>query len=307
MKIAEIRKKFSEGEVDKANYIKLMYEEIHSKIFDYAEFLQFTDISKIEIQSDLVIFEERKYGIKMICLENDRRLPPIEAINFLQYEPSDSSMMLRLMPESGTVLDVGANSGWYSLLYARYNSDLDIYSYEPIPKTFELLQRNIELNELNNIKIFNYGLSNVNDRITFYYYKEVSGNASARKMTKEYENDLIECDVKKLDDICETFEKPIEFIKCDVEGAEYLVIEGALGVISNDKPIIFLEMLRKWAEKYGYHPNEIIDLMEEKEYSCFTVDGDKLKEFRRMDAKTIETNYFFLHRKKHRSLVEKFS
>ena len=99
----------------------------------------------------------------------------------------------------------------------------------------------------------------------------------------------------------------VDFIKCDVEGAELLVFKGGLNTIKRDKPIIFSEILRKWSAMFNYDPNEIFDLFKSEGYLAFTVNTNVLLPFCRMDESTVETNFFFLHAEKHRDLILKWS
>ena len=55
----------------------------------------------------------------------------------------------------------------------------------------------------------------------------------------------------------------IDFIKCDVEGNELSVIQGGEKLIKSHKPIILLELLRKWSARFNFHPNEVIELLRE--------------------------------------------
>ena len=96
----------------------------------------------------------------------------------------------------------------------------------------------------------------------------------------------------------------VDFIKCDVEGAELFVYQGGIESIQKNQPIIFTEMLRKWSAKFNYNPNEIIDLLFGLGYRCFIAKADQLVEFFRMDDNTIETNFFFLHSDNHSALIE---
>lgn len=97
----------------------------------------------------------------------------------------------------------------------------------------------------------------------------------------------------------------VDFIKCDVEGAELLAFQGAKETLQRDKPIVFTEMLRKWAAKFNYHPNEIIMLFSTFGYRCFYADGEALKELLVMTDETLETNFFFLHCEKHEQVINK--
>ena len=85
-----------------------------------------------------------------------------------------------------------------------------------------------------------------------------------------------------------------------------LAFRGGLNVITKFKPIIFTEMLRKWSEKFNYHPNDIIKFFADIGYDCYVNEGDFLKLFARMDDLTKETNFFFLHRDKHKEKIKRF-
>ena len=64
-------------------------------------------------------------------------------------------------------------------------------------------------------------------------------------------------------------------------------------------------MLRKWSAKFGYHPNDIINFMKEIGYQCYTItDNYKLRKIEEVTEKTVETNYFFLHKEKHTEIIE---
>lgn len=63
---------------------------------------------------------------------------------------------------------------------------------------------------------------------------------------------------KKMDDWNKENNIYPDFIKCDVEGAELLVLKGGEETLKSKKPVIFIELIRKWAQKFNYHPNEVI-------------------------------------------------
>jgi hypothetical protein len=63
-------------------------------------------------------------------------------------------------------------------------------------------------------------------------------------------------------------------------------------------------MLRKWSARFGYHPNEIIQLLASLGYRCFYASQDRLIGLLAMDETTKATNFFFLHVDKHRKHIE---
>jgi FkbM family methyltransferase len=246
----------------------------------------------------------RSVGIKIVCDPMDKRIAPIEILNFGAYEPVDLDMILRLFDENSNFFDIGANVGWYSLYIAKNFPDATVFAFEPIPVTFNYLKRNININHLSNIHLHNFGFSNREETLKFYYYPEVSSNASAANLSESETVREVPCQVRKLDDFVKDTGVRVDFIKCDVEGAELFVYQGGIECIKRDKPIIFTEMLRKWSAKFSYQPNDIIELLAQVGYRCFVAKQKTLTEFFVMDEHTLETNFFFLHADKHAAKIK---
>ncbi len=307
MSLIKTQQNYRDGILEKPEYIESMYQNHHQNLFDFQKFIHTTDINKIEITKDEVIFDCGEHGIKILGVEKDFRLAPIEILNFSKYEPEETQMILDLLPKGAVIFDIGANIGWYSFLFSANDQSSTIYSFEPIPKTFENLKKNFKLNKPLNVSILNYGLSNQNADLNFYYYPEGSGNASSVNVSEREDIMTITSKVKRLDDCIETLTSSLDFIKCDVEGAELLVFQGAINTLKKHQPIVFSEILRKWSKKFNYHPNDIINLFKEIDYKCFVVKNNKLSIIEVVDVDTIETNYFFLHKEKHQHLIKQFN
>ena len=287
------------GELDKSSFIRNMYEKGHRTLFDYAQHLPSTNIKKIEVEDNSLILTSRSRGIRVECPLGDHRSAPIEALNFFDYEKDEVAMIENLVSDSANFFDIGANIGWYSLNIGAGRSGAHVFAFEPIPNTFSQLERNVSLNSLQNITLCNFGFFNSVGEFTFYYYPEGSGNASSANLTGRSDVEQVRCKVRTLDDYTEQNRIRVDFIKCDVEGAELMVFQGGMQTILRDKPIVFSEILRKWSGKFGYSPNEIFVLFRSMDYRAFTLQGTKLHEFLFMDENTVETNFFFLHANQH--------
>jgi FkbM family methyltransferase len=294
MDLKTLRKNFRLGELKKPEYIDRMFE-IHRNLFAYSHHIPDTDIASIEIRDGSVIMTSRSSGVRIVCNEDDKRIAPIEILNFGHYERDESAMMLSLIRERDTIFDIGANIGWYTINFAKQFPFASIQAFEPIPQTFQQLEQNIKLNGCENVKARNIGLSNREDTLTFYYYASGSGNASSANLANDPATREISCAVTTLDTYCHKSDVRVDFIKCDVEGAELLVFQGGQQTIARDKPVVFAEMLRKWSTKFNYHPNDILELFFKLGYRCFFVQGAKLQEFFAMDDETVETNFIFCH------------
>lgn len=304
MSLSTLRDSYLKKEIDKWEYIDSMYE-MHTRLFEYSDFITDTNISRIEIQDKKVIMTFRDSEVKFICSKSDKRVAPIDALNFKVYEQDELKMQLNLIEPSFNVLDIGANYGWYALHIAKQSPNAAIFSFEPIPSTFKCLNENVALNNVSNIETLNFGLSDKEGKFNFFYDSSLSVNASLANVSGNSNIEEVVCNVKTLDEYW-LEQKQIDFIKCDIEGAELFALKGGAKSIQKFKPIIFCEMLRKWTAKFNYHPNDIIAFLKEIGYCCFTLANEKLRPFEKVDEETIETNYFFLHKEKHQNQIQKY-
>jgi FkbM family methyltransferase len=302
-RLKELQSLFRQNQISKEDYINRMHE-IHAILWEYQELIKEENVSSIEITKDEVRLTSGE-GVKMLCDPVDERIVPIEILNFGDYESSEIRMIQRFLEKDSVVLDIGANTGWYSLRLSKNVPQGLIIAFEPIPKTFEYLKKNIEINGAKNIRIHDYGLSDKDENIEFYYDPTLSGATSLRNLHENRKNSRIRCIVRRLDGVISEETSRIDLIKCDVEGAEIFVIKGALETLKRTKPVLFLEMLRKWSAKFDYHPNDIIRLLNGIGYECYCIEGEKLSCVKEIDEQTIATNFFFLHPQKHKRFIPK--
>ncbi len=306
MKLHQIKQQFQSGAIDKGAYIDEM-SRLHERLFEYAEFIKDTDIRSIEIADGKLVMTSRAAGIKLLCSNQDKRMAGMDALNFGSYEHEEVAMVLRLMKPGQTVLDIGANIGWYSISIAKRFPDSVIHAFEPVPATYSQLRTNLMLNDMDNVHAHNFGFSDQEKALGIYYCPDCSVGASAANILERDEAQFVQCKMKTIDGFIDENDISIDFIKCDVEGAELFVYQGGLKSIKKHNPIIFSELLRKWAAKFNYSPNDIIDLLAGCGYLCFAVHEDKLIGFDKMDDNTMETNFFFLHSEKHVSEITQWT
>ena len=169
---------------------------------------------------------------------------------------------------NGHAVDVGANSGLYSLYFA--NCFDHVYAFEPHPISFSLLEINIKYCNLKqNITAYNYGLSSKEGVATLYEFKD---STSCATFEKEFATKSIntvphfKCHLKTLKE--ENFrDKKIRFLKIDVENHELEVLKGAKMLIKSHKPVILIE---DWKSKSG-KKSDVIKFLENLGYNSFLV------------------------------------
>lgn len=307
--IHSVRKAYGSGDLSKADFI-LEMSKIHKQLFAYSELLYETNLSSIHIHRGEVIAEFSDPTIKMTCPIGDHRIAPMEALNFGSFECGEIGFVRRLVAHLGganiKIYDIGANAGFYSLALSKYFPGLEGVAFEPVPFTYAYLRRNLELNEISKINALRIGLSDRGGELVFSVVSEHSG-ASFISAAPEGENvQAVSCSVTTVDDFISQGGAVPAFIKCDVEGAEFLVFKGARKLLANQRPAIFTEMLRKWAGRFGYHPNDLIRYFSELDYSCFVIRGDKIWPVESVNGDTPDTNYIFLHQENHRAAILEF-
>lgn len=306
MTLSELRQAHESGKLPKHDFIAEAHRR-HAVLFEYPEYLKKTDISSIEITPDGVVMKFGTSGVRMLCDPTDKRIAPIETLNFYQYEPAELSLILPLIPAGGTVLDIGGNFGWYSLQIARTIPGVRIFAFEPIPQTYDYFCRNLRLNSVTNVEALNMGLSNKPGELVFYFCKDSSGSASSANIGDRADATKITCRVETLDHFVSQRKLKVDFVKCDVEGAELLVFQGALETLAAQKPAILSEMLRKWSAKFNYHPNEIIQLLGKIGYRCHEIHEGRLRPLAVMTDETTATNFVFLHPDRHGDVLRQVS
>ena len=310
MTLNEVKDLYATKQIGKADFIDKMHD-LHMSLFEYTFLIKETDISKITIEDDKLLMTSRATpyhagGISFYCDLLDKRAAPFETFNFGTYESGDSALIYKIVEPDYTVFDVGGNIGWYANHIAPLLTNGTIYSFEPIPETFKKLQKNVELNGYKNIVLENFAFSDKEDKIKFFYSPTMTAAASSANITENNQMQELECITNTVDNYVSTNNiKKVDFIKCDVEGAEFMVFKGAKQTIQKYKPIVFSEILRKWAAKFNYHPNDIINFYKDMGYHCFVARNYGLVYFDYVNDNTVETNFFFLHPEVHKEKINK--
>lgn len=162
------------------------------------------------------------------------------------FEPEVQPIFKAIVPHVCTFIDIGANSGFYSLLAAGLNPTCRIFAFEPMPSGLETLEQNIALNGFaGRITAHRAALSNENRGGSFYIPKGVrlpTGGSELNSAVEETEE--VPCDFMRLDDfVSREGINEIGFIKIDTERTENLVIEGAIESIRRFRPVMVVEIL----------------------------------------------------------------
>ncbi len=227
---------------------------------------------------------------------------------FDEGKEPDLAIIKYIIDKGDTVIDIGANVGWYT----KYLSDLvaetgKVISIEPIPETFSILCYCVKKLKMNNVKLYNYAISDTHGMCEMevpkydfggfnYYQSRIISNNQNKISSLKYFSVITEC----IDNILEELGNKVSFIKCDVEGNELNVIKGALKVISKNKPVWLIELSSDPDENDSY-ASKLVTIMQENGYSPYWFNKNRL--YKRLVGHK-STNYFFFTLDHLREMIE---
>ena len=298
----ELRQRFEAGDLDK-HALSFEMREHNRALEDYADLLTRGEVASVTVRPSEILIESALAPVSFACDLDDAGAPPVVALAQGRYEAEEMRVLRALLGDASTFLDVGANVGWYALHAAALFEDLRVIACEPVPQTHAILARNVATNDLD-VEVLNVAISDEEGELEIWASAAYSGAASAAP-SRSYEGaKSVRCTKTTLDSTVSTRGLKVDVIKADVEGGELAVIRGGLETIDRDRPAIMLEMLRIHAAPFGYHPNDLIDLLAQRGYESYAVtEGNGIVPFDRMDDSTVETNFLFVQPDRHGEAV----
>jgi FkbM family methyltransferase len=180
--------------------------------------------------------------------ECDDGLPSYFYYEVPYREKADLRLFMELSKKSATIVDIGANTGLFSVLASRVNPKVKIVSIEPYSVNAKRLRKNVALNEATNVTICELALGERDGEIQMTVPKNgavtdvssMDGSFSKRKYPElEWSSQTVK--MLTLDHLAEEKKLKIDLIKCDVETFEIPVFKGADKVFKEDKPTIIFE------------------------------------------------------------------
>lgn len=224
----------------------------------------------------------------------------IEGFEFKEYK-----IFKELAKRSNVFFDIGANIGYYSIVAKKFNPNITVHGFEPMPSAFKYFKLNAKLNHFDTIQTHQLALTNYTGAATFYsnlnprfpdikdhlygdnsLNLEATGNISRIKI--DVATDTLDNFVSKNPDK----NLKIDLIKLDTESTEHLVLEGGINVLRDHRPIIMCEVIKGFTEK------EIEKIISKYNYNFFEVEPDGLKLVSSLVVEKGKNDYFFVPEEK---------
>lgn len=167
------------------------------------------------------------------------------------YEPPTAHVISTLLNPGDIFIDVGANSGFFTLLASRRVGPTGrVLSFEPLPSMRSRITENIALNEMKNVTLHAVALSNSVGEVTFYEGPQGHKGISSMRPIGEA-SAILQVPTMPLDDLADKITS-IKLIKIDVEGAEQLAIEGMSKLLAQHHPYLIIEVTDQYLKPFGH-------------------------------------------------------
>lgn len=213
------------------------------------------------------------------------------------HDDPEFATVRRLVRAGDVVLDVGANFGPFTRLLSEWVSPSGrVLSFEPIPATFAILAWCCRRLRLRNVRLYNCALSDT-ARPAFmetpryhggglnYYESRITSNGPKHDRRRQTAVQL-----RLLDSFLDDIQGTVSLVKCDVEGHEWEVVQGARRLIDRFSPSWLIEVSSD-PDRLSSTGAQLFRFLGERGYRVFWVEGSCLRERSRGDR---STNYFFL-------------
>lgn len=159
------------------------------------------------------------------------------------WESETTRMFFSLAGNASLVLDIGANTGIYSLLACAANSHARVLAFEPVPRIHRRLVENIGLNGWQDrCDARPEAVSDADGTARFHvpFVGLPTSSSLNPNGFRGYAGHLIDVPVRRIDDVVPESQK-VDLVKLDIEGFEDRALNGMQRILSTDKPDIFVE------------------------------------------------------------------
>lgn len=175
----------------------------------------------------------------------------------------------KILSSESVIFDVGAASGQFIGFFDEVDYKINIFGFEPSRTYKSLIKKKFK----NSVKIFNIALSDYEGRAKMYHSSKSKGNAHSslyKDVIKEFHNKNVydeTIEVSKLDSFCSINKiKKIHFLKIDVEGNEFKILNGSKNLLKKGQ----IDIIKLEYNKMNIYSKALIyELFSYKNYSVY--------------------------------------
>lgn len=199
-------------------------------------------------------------------------------------EEFEMDLFKKVLKGGDVVLDLGANIGSYTLTAAKVvGKDGHVFSFEPDGTNFSILQENVKAFKFHNVTLVRKAVTSKTGSIKLYLSDKSKGDH--RIYDSRDGRKFVAIEAVCLDDYFKDYDKKIDVIKIDIQGAELVAFEGMRALLFRNEDVkIFTEFWPFGLKKFGVEPKLFLQLLISYGFRFYNISEEE----RRLEALTIE-------------------
>jgi FkbM family methyltransferase len=206
------------------------------------------------------------------------------------FEPLGTEIVKKEVKKGDIVLDIGANVGYYTLIFANLvGEEGKVFAFEPSPENFTLLKKNVELNGYGykNVILEQLAVSNKTGKTWLY----LSPNLGDDRIYDPHNgSNFIEATTIRLDDYFNNYNENIDFVKMDIQGAEWAAIQGMTDLLQKNKKLkILMEFSPNLLRQFGAEPAKLLKLLLEHGFKLYNLNEREMTIEQTSPSKLLKT------------------
>lgn len=221
---------------------------------------------------------------------------PVYKILYYRFKNKQDAFEIKLMKkiikEGDSVLDIGANIGFYSeIMSMLVGENGKVYCFEPDNLNFKYLSHNTKNNK--NVSLIRKAVAEDDGEIMLYTSDTINVENTTYK--PEHFDSIYKVEKTSIDKFVQQ-KFAVSFIKMDIQGAELKALEGMKKTLMENKNICLLTEIHPYCLlNCGTKPDEIVKFIESNDFKIFLFDKNALKEFKNNDVINFRTEeeYFY--------------
>ncbi len=230
----------------------------------YARLVRYLDRTIVRVPTTT-----RVYGHKMFLDKKDF----LELAKYGFYEKSITELIKKKVKKGDVVLDIGANIGYYTLIFAKLvGKKGKVFAFEPEPTNFSLLKKNVEVNGYKNVVLVQKAVLNKIGKLNLYLNEDNMGDH--RTYDSHDDRRFIEIESIRLDDYFKDYNGRINFIKMDIQGAEFGALQGMYDLLKKNSVEMTTEFWPGGFKRFGASSEEYLNLLTKLGFKIYQM-GDK--------------------------------
>jgi FkbM family methyltransferase len=210
----------------------------------------------------------RRAGVRMFLPPNWRGIGKLIFAFRENYEP-ELTYLEKILSRGKIFVDAGANFGVYTLVASKIVGETGrVLAFEPSVQSFPVLRHNIALNALMNASAYRLALSEKSGKVWLYHGPGPVQNSLGRDPSSSGEGEVV--DTESLDNaLRKAAVGHVDVIKMDVEGAEEMILRGAMKTLNVNRPVVIFEVNEAAARGLGLSPQGAKELLRSLDYEFF--------------------------------------